>query len=53
MEKPSYANLVSAVLHILVQIYFKLQNVMVCAISEIRKSTYIGTTGCLWKGLSS
>lgn len=52
MEKLSYANLVSAVLHILGQIYFKLQNVMVFAISKIPKTICIGTTGCLWKGLS-
>lgn len=35
MDKTSYANLVSAVLHFLVQIYFKLQNVTVFAISKI------------------
>lgn len=53
MEKPSYANLVSVVLHILVQIYFKLQNIMVFTISKVPKTRYIGTVGCLWKGLSS
>lgn len=53
MEKPSYANLVSSVLYILVQIYFKVQNVMVFAISKISKTICIGATGYLWKGLSS
>lgn len=53
MEKTSYANLASAVLHFLAQIYFKLQNVTVFAISKIPKTIYVGTTGCLQNGLSN
>lgn len=45
MEKPSYANLVSSVLYISVQIYFKVENVMI-AMSKIPKTGYIGATGC-------
>lgn len=47
------ANLVAAVLHILVQIYLKLQKVMVVAVNEILKTEYASPTSCVQKGLSS
>lgn len=47
------ANLVAAVLHILVQIYLKLQKVMVVAINEILKTEYASPTSGVQKGLSS
>lgn len=46
------ASLVAAVLCILVQIYLKLQNVIVLAINEILKTEYVGPTSCVQKGLS-
>lgn len=47
------ANLVAAVLHILVQIYLKLQKVIVFAINEILKTEYASPTSCVQKGLSN
>lgn len=47
------ANLVAAVLRILVQIYLKLQKVMVVAINEILKTEYASPTSGVQKGLSS
>lgn len=46
MQKPSYANLVSSVLYISLQIYFEAENVMIFAMSKIPKTRYIDATGC-------